>query len=938
MVKFFTATFIFILCSVSSFAQVYSISGIIYGTKEGLSVNKGNIYIYSVPDSLLYKQTQIDSEGKFALEEIANGSYYLKISVTGYYDYYKRVNVISSVTYLGNIQLKSDVAMMQSVTVISKQIAVTQKGDTVEFNAASFKVNPDATAEDLVTKMPGITSVDGKIQAQGEDVKKVLVDGKPFFGDDPSAALKNLPAESVDKIQVFDQQSDQSIFSGFNDGNTSKTLNIVTKSNMRNGKFGKAYAGYGDQNTYKVGVNYNILKGDRRISVLAQSNNINEQNFAADDMLGVMGQSGGGRGGPGGPGGMRGGQPGGGGGGNNNFSVQSKNGITTTNALGLNYTDKWGKKIDVTASYFINHTNTTTDQNLIKHYVIGRAQQYTENDTNISRNLNHKINVRLNWFIDSNNSILFTPKLSIQDNNGTNGLIGSTNNDSKTLNSTVNNTTSESNGLNFSTGILYRHKFKKYGRTISLESNPGHNNSNGNTGLNSDNKYYNTFAYTDSVINQQGATNKKGWSINNTLNYTEPIGKKSMIQLTYANSFNQTNNNKNTDNFSKTSNTYNDVVPALSNQFKNNYHTHTVGIGFRYATTKSQIIVSANMQTSYLASVQTFPHDTIFSRNFNNLLPSVQWRYNISSKKNLRVNYRTNTNQPDVSQLQNVLNNSNTLQLSIGNPSLKQTFEQNMFIRYSYTNPAKSSSFFALLRGNTTQNYIANSTQIASADTVLNGVSLHRGSQLTMPVNVNGYYNVGSFLTYGRPMKFIKSNINLNANISYTRTPGLLNNQTNYANSPSYGGGLVISSNISKDLDFSIGSNSSYTSVVNTLNKASNNSYYNQTSTFKFNIIFKKHWVFNTDMTHQYYKGLSNGYDQSFLLWNAAIGYKFLKDNMGEFRLRVFDILKQNTSISRTITETYTQDVHTSLLQRYFMLTFTYNFRQFKKPAGKSNF
>lgn len=212
---------------------------------------------------------------------------------------------------------------------------------------------------------------------------------------------------------------------------------------------------------------------------------------------------------------------------------------------------------------------------------------------------------------------------------------------------------------------------------------------------------------------------------------------------------------------------------------------------------------------------------------------------------------------------------------------------------------------------------------------------MHRGSQLTMPVNVNGYYNVGSFLTYGRPMKFIKSNINLNANISFTRTPGLLNNQTNYANSPSYGGGLVISSNISKDLDFTIGSNSSYTSVVNTLNKASNNSYYNQTSTFKFNIILKKHWLFNTDMTHQYYKGLSNGYDQSFLLWNAAIGYKFLKDNMGEFRLRVFDILKQNTSISRTITETYTQDVHTSLLQRYFMLTFTYNFRQFKKPARR---
>ncbi len=936
MVKFFTATIIFILYSTGSFAQSYSISGNVYGTKDGLSVSKGNIYMYTVSDSTLYKQTQIDTVGKFAFEEIANGSYYLKISVTGYFDYYKRVNVLSSATYLGNIQLKMDANIMQSVTIISKQKAVTQKGDTVEFNAASFKVNPDATAEDLVTKMPGITTVDGKIQAQGEEVKKVLVDGKPFFGDDPNAALKNLPAESVDKIQVFDQQSDQSIFSGFNDGNTSKTLNIVTKSAMRNGKFGKVYAGYGDQGTYKAGANYNILKGDRRISVLAQSNNINEQNFASEDLLGAMGQSGGGgRGGPGsgGPGGMRGGA--GGGGGNNNFVVQSKNGITTTNALGLNYTDKWGKKIDVTASYFLNHTSTVTNQDLIKHYVFGSAQQYIENSANTAKNLNHRINMRLNWFIDSNNSLLFTPKLSIQDNSGTNALVGHTDNDSRILNNTTNNSTSKSSGLNFSTGILYRHKFKKFGRTISIESNPGHNSSDGNTGLNSDNKYYNTAGYSDSIINQQGTTAKQGWSINNTVNYTEPIGKKSMIQLTYANSFNATSNNKVTDNLSKTNNTYDDEVPTLSNKFKNNYHTHTTGLAYRYANTQAQIIVSANFQTSYLASVQTYPHDTNFSRNFNNILPSIQWRYNINAKKNLRVNYRTSTNQPDVSQLQNVLNNSNTLQLSIGNPLLKQTFEQNMFIRYSYTNPTKSTSFFALLRGNTAQNYIANSTQIATTDTTLNGVNLRRGSQLTMPVNVNGYYNVGSFITYGRPMKFIKSNINLNTNVGFTRTPGMLNNMINYANSPSYGAGLVISSNISKDIDFTIGSNGSYTRVMNTLNKASNTSYYNQTSTFKFNIIFWKHWVFNTDITHQYYKGLSAGYDQSFLLWNAAIGYKFLKDNMGEFRLRVFDILKQNTSISRTITETYTQDVHTSLLQRYAMLTFTYNFRQFKKPAGR---
>ncbi|MDZ4757848.1 MAG: outer membrane beta-barrel protein [Bacteroidota bacterium] len=931
MFKFFLSASAFIFFSSSTFAQGYAVSGNVYGTKDGLSISRAKIYMYSVPDSVLFKQIQIDTSGKFVFEEITNGTYYIKISIVGYYDYYKRVNVLSSSTYLGNIQLKSDLDVMKTVTIISKQKAVTQKGDTVEFNAGSFKVNPDATAEDLVTKMPGISTVDGKIQAQGEEVKKVLVDGKPFFGDDPNAALKNLPAETVDKIQVFDQQSDQNLFSGFNDGNTSKTMNIITKSNMRNGKFGKIYAGYGDQGTYKVGLNYNILKGDRRISLLAQSNNINEQNFAAEDLLGAMGQSGGGgRGGPGGQGGMRGQMPSGGGGSNNNFSVSSKNGITTTNAVGLNYADKWGKKIDVTASYFLNHTSTVTDQDLIKHFVFGSAQQYIENSSNTTKNLNHRINIRLNWFIDSSNSMLFTPKLSIQDHSGANQLAGHTDNDMQQLNRTINNSTSKTNGLNLSTGILYRHKFKLYGRTLSIESNPGHNNSNGNTSLNSGNTYYNTTNNSDS-INQQGNSAKQGWSIGNTVNYTEPIGKKSMLQFTYANSFNQTTNNKKTDNYSSVTNAYDDVVPTLSNKFKNTYYTNSVGLGYRYANTKSQLIVSSNFQTSNLASVQKFPRDTTFTRNFNNILPSVVWRYNINTKKSLRVVCRTNTNQPSVDQLQNVVNNSNPLQLSMGNPSLKQTFEQNMFVRYSYTNPTKSTSFFALVSGNTVQNYIANSTQIATADTTFNGVSLRRGSQLTMPVNVDGYYSLRSFITFGRPLKFIKSNINFNANISFSHTPGLLNNLINYANSPNYGAGLVISSNISKDIDFTIGSNGSYTSVNNTLNKASNTSYYNQTSTFKFNLIVWKHWVFNTDMTHQYYKGLSSGYNQSFVLWNAAVGYKFLKDNMGEFRLRVFDILKQNTSISRTITETYTQDVQTSLLQRYVMLTFTYNFRQFKK-------
>ena len=250
---------------------------------------------------------------------------------------------------------------MQGVEI--KTNAIVQKGDTSEMNAANYKVNPDATAEDLVRKMPGVTSSNGQVQAQGEQVKKVLVDGKPFFGDDPNTALKNLPAEVISKIQIYDGRSDQSAFTGFDDGNTTKTMNIITKMGFKNGLFGKAFGGYGrsfdgtgDINKYKAGINLNYFSGDRRFTLLSQMNNINEQNFSIEDIMGSMG--GGSRGGRGGGGGMFGGA-GGGMGGASQFFVGSQNGITSTAAIGFSYSDKLGKKktVDFSASYFLNNTD-----------------------------------------------------------------------------------------------------------------------------------------------------------------------------------------------------------------------------------------------------------------------------------------------------------------------------------------------------------------------------------------------------------------------------------------------------------------------------------------------------------------------------------------------------------------------------------------------------
>ena len=232
-----------------------------------------------------------DTAGWFSLN-LAPGAYRLRVSFIGYQPLQTPLRVGSTALDLGVLRLVENAKQLQEVTVVGQQLRVETKGDTLQFNAGAFKTNPDATAEDLVRKLPGITVENGTVKTQGEDVKRVLIDGKPFFGDDPSLALRNLPAEVIDKIQVFDRLSDQAQFTGFDDGSGDKTINIITRPGRNNGQFGKAYAGAGSDGRYQAGANVNIFNGDRRISLLGLSNNINQQNFATQDLLGALGGSG----------------------------------------------------------------------------------------------------------------------------------------------------------------------------------------------------------------------------------------------------------------------------------------------------------------------------------------------------------------------------------------------------------------------------------------------------------------------------------------------------------------------------------------------------------------------------------------------------------------------------------------------------------------------
>lgn len=931
----FLFTFIFFVSFANAFSQKYFISGrLIDESKQGSMGT--SVFLLKANDSSFVKGTVTDMDGFFKLDDVVSDSYALKIITLGYKPIFKSIVVLNQPIVLGVISLKQNSLNLKEIKIEAQISLATQNGDTTSFNSKAYKVNKDATAEDLVSKMPGVTLVDGKIQAQGEDVKQVLVDGKRFFGDDANAVLKNLPAEIIDKVQVFDKKSDQAQFTGFDDGNASKTINIVTKAQFRNGIFGKAFGGYGYEKKYKGGASVNIFKGNRRITVLLQSNNINEQNFSAEDLVGVASTastSGGGRRGGGAQGS-----------GSNNatdiFSVNNQNGINTTTLFGLNYTDKWGRKTEVTASYFFNSTQNDSKSSLIQQYILGSNNGLIYNETNYasSDNFNHRLNFKIESKLDSQNTISIQPKISFQTNNSSKKLDGLNTKELQSISHSINTNSAKLSGYNISALILYRHAFKKRGRTFSINATPTITDNSGDNAVYSLSSYYNTAIVFTDTIDQIASVLKNTNSVKANASYTEPLDSFNILLVDYSATYSDNYASKRTFNIYNYSNVYTDLDSSLTNVFNNQYQSQAGSLGYRYQKTKFNFSINAAYQLATLSKQQEIPSSYQLSKSFESVLPSAQFQFKFSPKKNLRINYRTSNNAPAIDQLQDVINNTNALQLSTGNPELKQDFQQNLNMRYSGVNTVKATSFFALLGANYSTNYIGNSTLIANQDTtVYNSVFLKQGSQIIRPVNLDGYFSIRSFINYTFPIKKIKTNLSLNVSGNYNHVPGLINTQINYAKTATSGLGVVLSSNISEKIDFTISSNSSYSNINNTLQSSSNTTYFSQISKLKITINPWKGLVLQSEYSNMYYAGLTSAFNQSISLWNVAMGYKFLKNKQAEFRLSIYDLLNMNNSVTRTNTDSYIQDSQTNVLNRYYMLTFTYNFKKYfpKKEEGK---
>lgn len=514
-------------------------------TKEGLI--SATVQLVASDGKSSYTST--DLNGNFQFKKLQPGTYTLQVTYVGYKSYKAKQTLSEGQEKRVKIEMSEDAQLLGEVSVQGRATRAEQQGDSLLYNAEAFQVMMGSSAEDLLAKMPGIVVEGGTIQAQGEQVQKVLVDGKEFFDGDVNLAIKNLPSDVIASIEVFDKKSEQAEFTGFDDGEEIKTINIVTKSGFRQGTFGEVSGGYGTDDRYKVNGNLNFFNDDRRISVLGMSNNVNQQNFSQEDLAGVMsaGNSGRGRGGRGGGGG---GQPGAPGGGNaSNFMVGTLGGVTSANGFGLNYVDQWGEKWKMTGSYFFNQSDNLTQQQTDREYFesVLPGMTYSEYQENSMKNWNHRFNMKLDYQMTERTSLQFRPTLSFQ-NNDSYGLLQGQNLVNGTTDSETETTSmGKSNAYNIGADLMLRHRFLKEGRTLSLMLSGKMSNTDSDTYTDYLNMLYGLeLSQVTDDYSQWKQTMNRQYTLRSNLSYTEKLTDNLQLQLGYKMSYTDSENDKKT--------------------------------------------------------------------------------------------------------------------------------------------------------------------------------------------------------------------------------------------------------------------------------------------------------------------------------------------------------------------------------------------------------
>lgn len=917
--KNFYLLLLVIVAAFTTQAQKVSIKGQVVDTLSN-AMPSATVMLMNPKDSSLVNFGVSDSKGFFEIKNVSTGEYELRITFLGFQTFSKRVGVDGvAALEVGKIKLEPQTKQLDEVVIQAERAPVTVKRDTIEFNAGSFKTKANANVEDLLKKLPGVeVETDGTVRAQGEQVQRVLVDGREFFGRDPKLATRNLPADAVDKVQVFDKKSDQAEFTGIEDGQREKTINLELKEEKRNGLFGNLMAGVGTDGRYQGRGNINRFGKKEQLSFLGMGNNTNEQGFSVSDFMNFTGGSQQMMGGGGGSVSIQ-------IGGNNSSGVPlnfggRQNGIMTNYAGGVNYNKDLSSKTQLASSYFYNHLeqNIIKNTNRINYLPPDSSFFFNQNSKQLSTSDSHRINLTLDHKLDSANSLKLINNISYSESDMTSFTGSETRSEDNVLqNESVRDYFTDQISASLNSSLLWRHKFDKKGRTLSTTLQVGFSQTDGEGLQQSSNTFVSQPEINIYQTNTQKTVNQ---SYGATVSYTEPLGGRKYLEANYNFRTNQNDTDREVFNIDNNGVETKDL--NLSNKYFSNYIYNRPGLNFRVNRQKYSVTVGASYQMTSLKG-DLITQEATIDRTFENLLPVARFNYDFSSFNHFRMDYETSMQEPTVQQLQPVVNNTDPLNLSLGNPQLEPAYNHRLSLNYTTFNPVSFINFFAFVTANYTTNAIANSQSINNETFV----------RVTRPVNVDNNLRLNANMTLGLPVKKLNSRFSLGPNATYSEGVSILQGRENNVINQTLGGTARYNFTYKEILTIDLSANLSYQQTLYDFNSP-DQVYFNKTYTAEGNLTFLKNYQFNAAFDYLVYNSQTNNFSQTIPLLNLSISRFILKNNSGELKVGINNVLDQSLSVNQTASDNYLQQETTNNLGRFYMVSFTYALNKHLNPMG----
>ena len=941
MKKLLIWTVLLLTATLSTYAQnkIVTVSGRVIeaGTKE--PVELAAVQLLSLPDSAQVAGMTTSTQGYFSLSKQKPGKYLLKVSFIGYVTKIIPVQLTANVPAkkMGNIELATDAVMLQEAVVVAEAPQVTVVEDTLMYNSSAYRTPEGAMLEELVKKLPGAEiDDDGNVKINGKDLKKIMVDGKEFFGGDVKTGLKNLPVDMVDKLKTYDKKSDLARVTGIDDGEEETVLDLTVKKGMNQGWFGNADLGAGTKDRYTGRMMLNRFVDKTQFSIIGSANNVNDQGFS---------------GGGGGP------------------RWRSNNGLNATKMLGANFATQTNK-LELGGSVRYNFQDADISSINSSERFLQNGNSYSNsNNKNRNKGTNLNADFRMEWKPDTLTNIIFRPNFSYgRTNNASRSESGTFNEDPFNLivnpndylnfdnlsddplkdirvNATNSASLSKGKSLSGNATLQVNRKLNNRGRNLTFRGVFGYGDNDNDQYTQSETRYYQLLNHLggDSILyrTQYITTPTRNYNYTAQVTYSEPIAKATFLQFSYQFQYKYSKSDKTTFDLldypdwaiggALPSGYESHAVDSLSKNAEYRYYNHDASVGLRFIRPKYQLNVGMSFQPqNSTLSYKKGDYMIDTTRTVFNFAPNMDLRFRFSKVSQLRFTYRGRSNQPTMENLLPITDNSNPLNIRMGNPGLKPSFAHTMRLFYNTYNAEKQRGIMTHFSFTATQNSISNSTRYNE----------ETGGLITRPENINGNWNAFGMFGFNTALKNKKYTINTFTNVNYQNNVAFLYNQDTKNNDRNTSTGLTLGERVTGSyrndwFEFSLNGSINYTAERNKLRPENNQEPYTYSYGASTNITMPWKMTLATNIANQSRRGYrDSSMNRDELIWNAQLAQSLLK-GAATVSFEVYDILRQQSNISRSLSADMRSVSEYNGINSYCMVHFIYRLNIFGSKAAR---